>query len=100
MNNSSGLSSNINSQKHNINIIQRKECKLTGVVEVYSFDENMVVLDTIEGRITIKGSKMHVSRLNLEKGEADVEGNVDSLIYSQKNAISKKGEGLLTRLFS
>lgn len=100
MNNTSNLSGNVNSQKHNISILQRKDCKLTGVIEVHSFDENMVVLDTVEGRITLKGSKLHVSSLNLEKGEADVEGRIDSLVYSQNSTISKKGEGFLTRLFS
>ncbi len=100
MNNVSNSSGNINPQKHRISLEQRKDCKLTGVTEVHSFDENTIVLDTIEGRITLKGSGLHVSRLNLEKGEADIDGRVDSLVYSQNNSVSKKGEGLLTRLFS
>ena len=86
--------------KHRISLEQRRECKITGVVEVQSFDENTILLETVEGMLTIKGNGLHVSRLNLDKGEADVEGLVDSLVYTDKKTLAKKGEGLLTRLFS
>ena len=92
--------SNANIGKHRLGMEQRRDCKLTGVVEVLSFDENTILMETVDGMLTIKGSNLHVSRLNLEKGEADVDGRVDSLAYSDKNTLAKKGEGLLTRLFS
>ena len=87
---------NANAGKHRFSMEQRRECKITGVVEVHSFDENNIV----DGMLAIKGNNLHVSRLNLEKGEADVDGRVDSLTYSDKSTLAKKGEGLLTRLFS
>lgn len=86
--------------KHRLSLDQRRECKITGVVEVQSFDENTILLETVEGMLTMKGNGLHVSRLNLDKGEADVEGLVDSLVYTDKKTLAKKGEGLLTRLFS
>ena len=36
---------------------------------------------------------------SLEKGEVDVDGRVDSFVYTEKTSFAKKGEGLLTRLF-
>lgn len=99
MDNISNSSVNTNVGKHRFSLEQRRECKITGVVEVHSFDENTVLLETVDGMITIKGNGLHVSRLNLEKGEADVTGRVDSLVYSDRNTLAKKGEGLLTRLF-
>lgn len=86
--------------KHRLSLDQRRECKITGVVEVQSFDENTILLETVDGMITIKGNGLHVSRLNLDKGEADVDGMVDSLVYADKTTLAKKGEGILTRLFS
>ena len=86
--------------KHRLSLEQRRECKITGVVEVQSFDENTILLETVEGMLTIKGNGLHVSRLNLDKGETDVEGLVDSLVYTDKKTLAKKGEGLLARLFS
>lgn len=96
----SNPSGNTSAGKHKLSIDQRRDCKITGVVEVQSFDENTIILETVDGMITIKGNGLHVSRLNLEKGEADIDGKVDSLAYADKTTLAKKGEGLLTRLFS
>ena len=49
--------------------------------------------------MTIKGKELHVSRLTLEKGEVDIEGKLDSLLYSSNEKYRKSGESLLTRLF-
>ena len=69
------------------------------IADVVSFDENQVVLDTDKGLLTIKGKDLCVSRLTLEKGEVDVDGQADSLVYSSNEALRKSGESLLTRLF-
>ena len=72
---------------------------LTGVGEVVSFDENQVVMDTDMGLLTIKGKDLHVSRLTVEKGEMEVEGQIDSLTYSSNEAYRKAGQSILARLF-
>lgn len=92
-------SKNGNIGKHTFRIEQRRDCKITGVIDVQAFDENNILMETVDGMLSIKGNGLHVSRLNLEKGEADVDGKVDSFVYSDKNTLAKKGEGLLTRLF-
>ena len=38
---------------------------------------------TEAGTLSIKGEGLHVTRLDLERQEVDIEGKVDSLIYSQ-----------------
>ena len=93
-------SENFNVGKHRLILEQRRDCKITGVIDIHAFDENNILMETVDGMRKIKGNGRHVSRLNLEKGEADVDGRVDSLAYSDKNTLAKKGEGLLTRLFS
>ena len=40
-----------------------------------------------------------MTRLDLERQEVDIEGKVDSLIYSQGITKAKGGEGMLKRLF-
>ena len=77
----------------------RNAASLTGVREVVSFDENQVVMDTDMGLLTIKGKDLHVSRLTVEKGELEVEGQVDSLAYSSNEAYRKTGQSILDRLF-
>lgn len=90
---------NSNPGKHRLNIDGRKTCKMTGVVDVLSFDVNEVILETTDGMLAMKGAELHVSRLSLEKGEIDIEGRVDALTYSEKTSFAKKGESLITRLF-
>lgn len=87
------------SGKHRMFLESRKSCKLHGVVDVLSFDENAVLLETVDGMLMIRGAELHVSRLSLEKGEVDIDGRVDSFTYTEKTSFAKKGEGLLTRLF-
>ena len=45
---------------HNIIVEDRKKMTLTGVKDVLSFDEETVVLDTSLGRLTVKGSGLHI----------------------------------------
>ena len=84
---------------HACRLENRSAASLTGVREVVSFDENQVVLDTELGLLTIKGKNLHMNRLTLEKGEADLEGQIDSLAYSSNESLHKSGESLFNRLF-
>lgn len=91
---------NINPGNHKVNMEGRSACKLTGIVDVLSFDERQVIVETVDGMLVMKGMDLHVKRLSLEKGEVDIDGRVDALIYTEKTSFAKKGESLLTRLFS
>ena len=82
---------------HACRLENRNAASLTG--EVVSFDENQVVMDTDMGLLTIKGKDLHVSRLTVEKGEMEVEGQIDSLTYSSNEAYRKAGQSILARLF-
>lgn len=84
---------------HKIMLNNREKGSLTGILDVISFDENTIVLDTDMGLLTIKGKDLHVSRLTLEKGEIDIEGRTDSFVYSSNEAYRKSGQSLLSRLF-
>lgn len=88
-----------NGISHNIRLNSREKGFMDGILDVISFDENMIVLDTDMGLLTIKGKDLHVSRLTLEKGEMDIEGRVDSLVYSSNENYRKAGQSLLSRLF-
>lgn len=89
----------ISTGSHKMAIQNRKSALLTGVRDVIAFDENQVILDTELGLLTIKGKELHINRLTLEKGEADLEGQLDSLVYSSNEALHRSGESLFARLF-
>lgn len=84
---------------HKLELYNREKGTITGVLDVISFDENTIVLDTDMGLLTIKGKDLHVSRLSLEKGELDLEGHADSLVYSSNEGYRKSNQSLLSRLF-
>ena len=79
-------------RQHKLILQNRGKGNITGICDVVSFDENAVVLDTDMGLLTIKGKELHVSRLTLEKGEVDIEGTIDSMVYSSNEALRKSGE--------
>lgn len=84
---------------HKVTLNNREKGSMTGILDVISFDENTIVLDTDMGLLTIKGKDLHVSRLTLEKGEIDIEGRTDSFVYSSNESYRKAGQSLLSRLF-
>ena len=84
---------------HKVTLTARNIALITGVLDVLSFDPNEVLLETELGMLMIRGEELHVNRLNLEKGEVDIDGKTDSLIYSERNMNKKEGESLLKKLF-
>ena len=84
---------------HKLELYNREKGTMTGILDVISFDEHTIVLDTDMGFLTIKGKDLHVSRLSLEKGEVDLEGNVDSLVYSANESYRKSGQSIWTKMF-
>ena len=70
-------------QNHRLVINNRKTGTVTGVLDVLSFDLNEILLETEQGMLHIKGKDLHVNRLDLDKGEVDIDGQVDALNYSQ-----------------
>ncbi len=84
---------------HKVVFNNRKSGMVTGVVDVISFDLNEVLLQTELGLLTVKGTDLHVNRLNLEKGEVDLAGNVDSFVYSGANQAAHQEDGFFAKLF-
>lgn len=71
-----------NVKKHTLALDNRKRLVLTGAEDVSGFNEEAVSVKTSAGTLLIKGSGLHIDRLNLETGDVTVEGNVNSLQYS------------------
>lgn len=92
-------SSSIITNSHKISINNRKNAVITGVMDVLAFDLSEVLLETNQGMLMIKGNDLHVKRLSLEKGEVDVEGKIDSFLYSELVGNNKQQESFLGRLF-
>ena len=88
----------------NTNIIQniilenRNKLSISGVLDVLSFDDQIVIVETDLGLLTIKGDNLKINKLSIDTSDVIIEGNINSLSYTQKE-IDKKGEGLLSKIF-
>ena len=85
--------------QHKFLLQGRKSAELTGVKEVVSFDAKEVILNTTMGALIIRGNDLFVKRLTVEKGEVDLEGQIDSFVYADKPGKSMNGDSVLKRLF-
>lgn len=86
-------------KSHKVLLVNRRNGTFSGVVDVLSFDVAEILLETELGMLLIKGHDLHVNRLSLEKGEVDIEGKIDSLLYSEVKNAGKQADSFLGRLF-
>ena len=86
-------------KNHTLTLFKRSSVQMTGIVDVISFDTNEIVMDTEDGLLLLRGEDLHVNHLTLEKGEVNVDGHVDSLVYSNSKKPPKNPEKGFGRLF-
>ena len=84
---------------HKVVLNNRRSGTVTGVLDVLSFDINEILLETEQGMLMIRGNELHVNRLTLDKGEVDIDGRIDSFVYSDTAASGEKQESFFARLF-
>ena len=82
--------------RHNVIMQDRHKLTISGVMDIDSFDEELVVVYTEQGELRIRGANLHMNKIDVDTGDLLVEGQVDSLSYSDN--ISRKG-GFFSKLF-
>ncbi len=88
----------ISGRPQKVSLLNRSVGTITGVQEVQGFNETEISLDTDLGLLVIRGTGLHVTSLNLEKGEVEIDGMIDALNYVNKKVPAAAG-GLFGRLF-
>ena len=89
-------SSGYTEKQHNIVLENRKKLVMSGVLEVESFEDDVVELKTSKGDLTIRGENLKMESFISETGDLVVNGNIYAFVYL--NDTSKK-QGFLNRLF-
>ncbi len=82
---------------HRVVMEGRQSLRVSGVEDIESFDDDTVVIYTVDGTMTVKGMDFRINKLNVEDGELEIDGDVDSILYSD----SRKEEhgGFFGRIF-
>ena len=83
--------------RHTLQMEEREKAKIGGVLEVISFDEEGVMMETTCGLLLLKGSGLHMGKLDLDAGDVLVEGTVENITYSDGGFTEK--HSFLGKLF-
>ncbi|HJJ11659.1 MAG TPA: sporulation protein YabP [Clostridiaceae bacterium] len=82
----------------NLILESREKLNISGALDVLSFDDQIVILETHLGLLTVKGEDLRISKLNIDSEEVIVDGNISSLCYSDKG-LDKKENSFLGKIF-
>lgn len=82
---------------HKLTLDNREFIEIHGVTNVEKFTDVDILLDTNLGLLHIKGEKLYMKQLNLDKGLITVEGFVEGLNYTE--GAKQKAKGILKKLF-
>ncbi len=80
---------------HSLSLDGRESLRVSGVDDVSGFDENLIVLSTSQGDLTVRGAELHIDRIDLEAGQLEVRGHIQELRYDEP----AKSGSLWSRLF-
>lgn len=93
---------NINNQSNttlqNIILENREKLSISGVLDVLSFDDQIVILETQLGLLTVKGENLRINKLSLDTEEVIIDGEIYNLGYSEKDSTQKSG-GIFNKIF-
>jgi len=88
-------SRNVPAKHHSLNLEGRAKLSISGVEDVSGFDETLVVLTTAQGDLNVRGSQLHIERIDLDAGQLELQGHIQELSYDEP---SQSGS-LWSRLF-
>ena len=83
----------------NLILENRGKLSISGVIDVLSFDDQVVMVETELGLLTVKGENIRINKLSIDTSEVIVEGDISYLAYSDKEIDKNQGGGLLTKIF-
>lgn len=82
----------------NLILENREKLNITGVIEVGSFNEELITMKTELGELAIYGYSLKINKLNVDSSEVSIEGNIQCLEYSDKNN-GKSKIGFFSKIF-
>ena len=78
-----------------ITLENREKLAASGVNDVESFDEKCIVAYTDYGQMNIQGEGLNITKLSVESGELELEGNIFSITYTE----NRPRENIFKKLF-
>ena len=88
----------LNNIVQNIILENRNKLSVSGVKDVISFDDELVIIETELGLLTIKGNNLKINKLSIDTGDVSVEGEIANLDYNDPSKKSQE-QGLFSKIF-
>ena len=82
----------------NLILENRGKLSISGVNDVLSFDDQVVMVETELGLLTVKGENLRINKLSIDTSEVIIEGDISYLAYSDKELEKNKGS-ILNKIF-
>ena len=82
----------------NLILENRGKLSISGVLDVLSFDDQVIMVETELGLLTIKGENLRITKLSIDTSEVIVEGNISYLAYSNKE-VEKNKNSFISKIF-
>ncbi len=92
------MSTLANSVIQNIILENRNKLNISGVQDVLSFDDQVVIIETDLGLLTVKGENLKINKLSIDTEEVIIEGEINNLGYSDHTKKEQEG-GLFSKIF-
>ncbi len=83
----------------NVILENREKLTISGVLDVLSFDDQIVIVETELGLLTVKGENLRINKLSLDTTEVIVEGKIYNLGYSEKSLEKKSSGSFIGKIF-
>lgn len=83
----------------NLILENREKLSISGVIDVLSFDDQVVIVETELGLLTIKGENLRINKLSIDTSEVIVEGDVSSLVYTDNKGTTQAKSSLISKIF-
>ena len=68
------------------------------ILDVLSFDDQVVMVETELGLLTVKGENLRINKLSIDTSEVMVEGTISLLSYSNKES-EKEKTSFMSKIF-
>lgn len=91
------MDNSLDSNKHEIKLIDRGLIYLTGIDRIISFDNEEFLMESVMGILMVKGENLEIVKLDTHDGVVSIKGTINAINYDSDN--KKEKESFIGKLF-
>lgn len=88
----------LNNIIQNLVLENRNKLSISGTKDVLSFDDEVIIMETELGLLTIKGENLKINKLSIDTGDVIIEGEVNNIGYNDHSKREQE-KSILSKIF-